>query len=262
MSRFLLSALLAGYVFLYLPIALLVVTSFNASRLTTVWTGFSTRWYVALLADRALIDAALLSLRIAAVSATIATVLGALAGIALARFARFRGRALFAALLAAPLVLPDLLIGLALLMLFVGVQMAIGWPERGAFTVTIAHATAAMAYVAVVVEARLHDAGTALEDAAMDLGASPLAAFAHVTLPLAAPALAAGWLLAFTLSLDDVVIASFVSGPGASTLPMVVFSTLRLGATPELNALATVILALVAGALLLGWAISARSRVS
>jgi putrescine transport system permease protein len=262
MSRFLRVCLLAGYAFLYVPIALLVATSFNASRLTTVWTDFSARWYAALLADRALIDAALLSLRIAAVSATIATVLGALAGIALARFARFRGRSLFAGLLAAPLVLPDLLIGLALLLLFVALQLATGWPERGAGTVTIAHATAAMAYVAVVVEARLHDSGTALEDAAMDLGATPLGAFAQVTLPLAAPALASGWLLAFTLSLDDVVIASFVSGPGASTLPMVVFSTLRLGATPELNALATVILALVAAALVLGWAISARSRAS
>jgi putrescine transport system permease protein len=259
MSRFLAGSLAAGYAFLYLPIALLVATSFNASRLTTIWTGFSTRWYAALLADQSLIDAALLSLRIAAVSATIATVLGALAGIGLARFARFRGRSLFAGLLAAPLVLPDLLIGLALLLLFVAIAQATGWPERGAGTVTIAHATAAMAYVAVVVEARLHDAGTVLEEAAMDLGAPPLAAFAHITLPLAAPALASGWLLAFTLSLDDVVIASFVSGPGATTLPMVVFSTLRLGATPVLNALATVILAVVAGALLLAWAISARA---
>ncbi|CAH2601451.1 putrescine ABC transporter membrane subunit PotI [Rhodovastum atsumiense] len=259
MSRLLLGWLLAGYAFLYLPIALLVATSFNDSRLTTVWTGFSTRWYAELLTDTALIEAALLSLRIAAVSATIATVLGALAGIALARLRRFRGRALFGALLAVPLVLPDLLIGMALLLLFVAVQTLLDWPARGAGTVTVAHATAAMAFVAVVVEARLHDAGTALEDAAMDLGASPLQAFFQITLPLAAPALASGWLLAFTLSLDDVVIASFVSGPGASTLPMVVFSTLRLGATPVLNALATVVLGLVALALLVVWVASGRS---
>ena len=260
MSRFLLAWLLGAYAFLYVPIGLLVATSFNNSRLTTVWTGFSTRWYAALFADDSLIAAALLSLRIAAVSATIATVLGALAGVALARLRRFRGRALFAGLLAAPLVLPDLLIGMALLLLFVAVQMVLDWPARGAGTVTVAHATAAMAFVAVVVEARLHDAGTALEDAAMDLGASPLLAFVHVTLRLAAPALVSGWLLAFTLSLDDVVIASFVSGPGASTLPMVVFSMLRLGATPVLNALATVVLGVVALALLVAWAVSGRAR--
>ncbi len=259
-SRLLLGWLLAGYSFLYLPIVLLVATSFNSSRLTTVWTGFSLRWYAALLTDQRLIEATLLSLRIAAVSATLATVLGGLAGYALARLGRFGGRGLFAGLLAAPLVLPDLLIGLALLLLFVGMEAAFGGPERGALTVTLAHATASLAYVAVVVEARLHDAGTALEDAATDLGASPLLAFFHVTLPLAAPALAAGWLLAFTLSLDDVVIASFVSGPGATTLPMVVFSTLRIGATPELNALATVILGVVTAALLLGWAVAGRRR--
>jgi putrescine transport system permease protein len=259
-SHLLLASLLGGFLFLYLPIVLLVVTSFNASRLTTVWTGFSLRWYAALLADQHLIEAALLSLRIAAVSATLATLLGGLAGYALARLGRFRFRGVFAGLLAAPLVLPDLLIGLALLLLFVAVEAAFGGPERGALTVTLAHATASLAYVAVVVEARLHDAGTALEEAAMDLGASPLQAFGHVTLKLAAPALAAGWLLAFTLSLDDVVIASFVSGPGATTLPMVVFSTLRIGATPELNALATVVMGVVSAALLLGWAVAGRRR--
>ena len=259
-SRLLPGCLFAGYVFLYAPIALLVATSFNSSRLVTVWSGFSFRWYMALLADQRLIEAALLSLRIAALSATLASLLGGLAGYALARLGRFRGRFLFAGLLAAPLVLPDLLIGLALLLLFVAAQAAFGGPERGALTVTLAHATASLAYVAVVVEARLHDAGTTLEDAAMDLGVSPLRAFLHITLPLAAPALAAGWLLAFTLSLDDVVIASFVSGPGATTLPMVVFSTLRVGATPELNALATLILAFVSAALLLGWAVLGRRR--
>ena len=258
MSALLRACLLAGYGFLYLPILLLVATSFNASRLTTVWTGFSLRWYAALLADARLIEAALLSLRIAAVAATLAMLLGGLAGYALARFGRFPARGLFAALLAAPLVLPDLLIGLALLLLFVAVQSQFGGPDRGALTVTLAHATASLSYVAVVVQARLHDAGTALEQAAMDLGATPLRAFLHVTLPLAAPALASGWLLAFTLSLDDVVIASLVSGPGATTLPMVVFSTLRLGATPQLNALASLILALVAAALLSGLLLSRR----
>ena len=242
-SRFLGTWLLAGYAFLYLPIVLLVMTSFNDSRLTTVWTGFSLRWFASLARNDALISAALLSLRIAAMAATGATILGGLAGLALVRAGRFPARTMFTGLLAAPLVLPDLLIGLALLLLFVAIQQQLGFPARGALTVVLAHVTAALAYVAVVIEARLAGSGTAQEQAAMDLGASPLVAFRRVTLPLLAPSLAAGWLLAFTLSLDDVVIASLVSGPGASTLPMVVFSSLRLGATPELNALATVILA-------------------
>jgi putrescine transport system permease protein len=255
-TRFLTAWLLAGFAFLYAPIALLVATSFNDSRLTTVWTGFSTRWFSTLAGDDELIAAAKLSLWIAAMAATGATLLGGCSGIALARLGRFRGRKMFAGLIAAPLVLPDLLIGLSLLLLFVAIQAVLGVPERGVATITIAHVTASLAYVAIVVEARLSGAGTALEDAAMDLGASPLEAFARITLPLLAPALLSGWLLAFTLSLDDVVIASFVSGPGASTLPMVVFSRLRLGTTPELNALATVILAVVGvglgGALLVG----------
>jgi putrescine transport system permease protein len=252
-SGFLLACLLGGYGFLYLPIALLVATSFNDSRLTTVWTGFSLRWFIALANDGTLADAAWLSLRIAALAATGATILGGLAGLALARAGKFRGRILFAGLLAAPLVLPDLLIGLALLLLFVATQQALGFPQRGAATIVIAHVTASLAYVAVVVEARLAGSGEVLEHAAMDLGAAPLTAFRRITLPLLAPALISGWLLAFTLSLDDVVIASLVSGPGATTLPMVVFSSLHLGATPELNALATVILAITAAALLLVW---------
>jgi putrescine transport system permease protein len=257
-SRFLGVCLLGGYAFLYAPIVLLVLTSFNDSRLTTVWTGFSLRWFAALAHDEVLVDAALLSLRIAGLAATIATVVGGLAGVALARLGRFRGRALFAGLLAAPLVLPDLLIGLALLLLFVAVQQATGFPERGAGTIVTAHVTASLAYVAVVVEARLAGGGEVLEQAAMDLGATPLVAFRRITLPLMAPALISGWLLAFTLSLDDVVIASLVSGPGASTLPMVVFSSLRLGATPELNALATVILAITALGLAAVWRVQRR----
>ncbi len=246
--------LLLGYAFLYVPVLLLVATSFNPNRLTTVLSGFSLRWYAALWADDKLIEAALLSLRIAALSATGATVLGTLAGYALARFGRFRGRGAFAALLSARLVLPDVLVGLSLLLLFVQMEQAVGWPAgRGALTIMLAHVSVSLSYVAVVIEARLADAGSELEDAAMDLGASPWAAFALVTLPLLGPALLSGWLLAFTLSLDDLVVATFVSGPGASTLPMVVFSALRLGVTPELNALATVILAVVSVALGGAW---------
>lgn len=243
--------LIVCYAFLYAPIGFLIAFSFNASRLVTAWSGFSLRWYVTLAHDPQLIAATLLSLRIAAASATLALIVGTLAGYALARFGRFRARAAFAAAVAAPLVLPEVITGLALLLLFVALEQAIGWPPgRGATTVTLAHASVSVAYVAVVVRARLADAGTLLEEAAMDLYATPFVAFALVTLPLMAPALAVGWLLAFTLSLDDVVVASFTSGPGASTLPMVVFSLTRLGVTPEIYALATVIVAVVAAILL------------
>jgi len=254
------ACLLGGYAFLYVPVLLLVATSFNPSRLTTVLTGFSLRWYVALWENEKLIEAAGLSLRIAALSATGATVLGTLAGYALARFGRFRGRGAFASLIGVRLVLPDVLVGLSLLLLFVQMEQSFGWPEgRGALTITLAHISVSLSYVAVVVEARLADAGTELEDAAMDLGASPASAFLRITLPLLGPALLSGWLLAFTLSLDDLVVATFTSGPGASTLPMVVFSALRLGVTPELNALATVILLLVTIALGGAWLLQSRS---
>ena len=257
--RFLPVALLAGYAFLYVPIALLVATSFNPSRLTTTLTGFSLQWYAVLWHDTKLIDAALLSLRIGAVSATGATLLGAMAGLALARFGRFTGRGLFASLISARLVLPDVLVGLSLLLLFIQMEQLVGWPQgRGALTITLAHISVSLAYVAVVVEARLADAGADLEDAAQDLGASPLQAFLRITLPLLAPALLAGWLLAFTLSLDDLVVATFTSGPGASTLPMVVFSTLKLGLTPELNALATILLLVVAACLGTAWLLHQR----
>ena len=261
-SRFLTGWLAGGLVFLYAPITLLAAMSFNGSRLTTVWTRFSLRWFVALAQDSALMEAAWLSLRIAVVSASAAMVLGGLAGAALAQLGGFRLRAVFAGLLAAPVVLPDLLIGLALLLLFVTLGELMGWPiARGTGTIILAHTTVGMAFVAVVVEARLAGADRALEEAAMDLGASPVRAFRDITLRTMAPALGAGWLLAFTLSLDDVVIASFVSGPGASTLPMVVFSMLRLGPTPVLNALATVFLGLV-GCVLFGvWRLT-RGRVA
>ena len=243
--------LIVCYAFLYAPIGFLMVFSFNDFRLVTSWSGFSTRWYAVLWHDQALIDAALLSLRIAAASASIACIVGAAAGFALARFGGFRGRSLFQVGLAVPLVMPEVITGLSLLLLFVTLEQVTGWPAgRGAGTVTVAHASVSVAYVAVVVRARLADAGIELEQAAMDLYAPPWKAFALITLPLMAPALVSGWLLAFTLSMDDVVVASFTSGPGASTLPMVVFSATRLGVTPEIYALATTIVALVATGLL------------
>jgi putrescine transport system permease protein len=244
------AALILGYAFLYAPIVFLVAFSFNDSRLVSSWTGFSTRWYASLAANDTLIDAALLSLRVAATSATVATVIGTIAGYALARFGRFTARGGFEAALAAPLVLPEVITGLSLLLLFVMLEQAVGWPPgRGALTVTLSHAALSVSYVAVVVRARLADAGTTLEEAAADLYAPPWRVFTRITLPLLAPALLSGWLLAFTLSLDDVVLASFTSGPGASTLPMVVFSMTRMGVTPELYALATVIVVSLAAGL-------------
>jgi putrescine transport system permease protein len=246
--------LVVCYAFLYLPIAFLIGFSFNDSRSVTAWSGFSLRWYRSLFHDQAMTESALLSLRIAAVSAFIALAIGTASGLALARFGRFRGRAGFEALLYAPLILPEVITGLALLLLFVVLENATGWPSgRGAATVTIAHASVSVAYVAVVVRARLADMGTALEDAAADLYAPPWKVFVLVTVPQLAPALVSGWLLAFTLSLDDVVVASFTSGPGATTLPMLVFSATRLGVTPEIYALATVIVAVAAVTSLVVW---------
>ncbi len=241
-----------GFAFLYLPILLMVLFSFNDSRMVTSFTGFSTHWYAALWENGPLMEALFLSLRIAAVSATTATILGTLAGFALARFRRFPGRAGFAAMMAAPLVMPEVITGLSLLLLFVAMEAAFGFPAgRGAGTVAVAHATFGAAYVAVVVQSRLADFDPSLEEAALDLGARPWTVFGTVTLPIIAPGVAAGWLLAFTLSLDDLVIASFVSGPGASTLPMVVFSAVRLGLTPELYALATLMVGVVGVGLVL-----------
>jgi putrescine transport system permease protein len=235
-----------GYAFLYVPVLLLIVYSFNESRLVTVWTGFSTQWYGELLRNQQLLDAAWLSIRIAATNATFAVVLGTLAANALVRHGRFRGRGGFELLLTAPLVMPDVIIGLSLLLLFVAMQQTLGWPDgRGFTTITIAHLTFSMAYVAVVVRARLAQMDRSLEEAAMDLGARPLTVYLRITLPLIAPALLSGWLLAFTLSLDDLVIASFVSGPGSTTLPMVIYSSVRMGVSPQINALATLIVLFV-----------------
>ena len=245
-STLVFSLLAFGYAFLYAPIVSLIVYSFNESRLVTVWAGFSTKWYVSLLHNEQLLGAAWVSLRIAVMNATIAVVLGTLAGVALVRFGRFRGRAALALMVGAPLVMPDVILGLASLLLFVAMEQLIGWPTgRGITTITIAHITFSMAYVAVIVQSRLVRLDPSLEEAALDLGARPWKVFFVITLPLIAPALAAGWLLAFTLSLDDLVIASFASGPGASTLPMVIYSSVRLGVSPEINALATLLVVLV-----------------
>ncbi len=253
-----------GYAFLYAPIALLVIYSFNESRLVTVWGGFSTRWYGEVLANERIVDAAWLSLSIAAMSATVAVLLGTPAGFALARFGRFSGRTVFAGLLAAPLVMPEVITGLSLLLLFVGLEESIGWPnERGMATIVIAHVSFTMPYVAIVVQARLAGFDRNLEEAALDLGARPLAVLRSITLPLTAPAIVAGWLLSFTLSFDDLVIASFVTGPGATTLPMLIFSSVRLGLSPQINALATMMLVAVSLCLVVAaWMMGRRQTVS
>ena len=249
-----LTALTLGLAFLYLPIVILVIYSFNASRLVAVWGGWSIRWYAALLNDRALLDAAFMSVRIALLSATLATVLGTLAAIALVRIRRFRGRLPFSALIYAPIVMPEVITGLSLLLLFVAVDF-----DRGFWTVTIAHTTITMCFVTLVVQARLVTFDRSLEEAAMDLGSPPLRTFLTITLPLIWPAIAAGWMLAFTLSLDDLVIASFTTGPGATTLPIRIYSDVRLGVKPEINAICTVMIAVVAMAIVLASLLTRRS---
>jgi putrescine transport system permease protein len=261
-TRFRAAALGFGFAFLYLPIALLVIYSFNASRLVTVWAGFSARWYGELFDNDAFGRAAATSLQVAALAASLALPLGTLAGFAMARLGRFPLRLLFGFTLVAPLVVPEVILGLSLLLLFVASQTLIGWPaSRGVLTITIAHATFGACFVCVVVRAQLAGFDRSLEEAALDLGARPLAVLWHVTLPVIRPALVSGWLLAFTLSLDDLVIASFVSGPSATTLPMAVFSSVRLGVSPQVNALATLFLlavfTLVAAA---GWVMTRQER--
>jgi putrescine transport system permease protein len=240
------TALGFGYAFLYLPIVLLVIYSFNASRLVTVWGGFSTKWYGELLNDQKILDAAWLSLKVALLNATISTFLGTLAAIVLVRFRRFAGRTLFTGMITAPLVMPEIITGLAMLLLFVSMEQAIGWPDgRSMTTIVIAHVTFSLSFVTVVVQSRLAQMDISLEEAAMDLGARPAKVFLVVTLPIIAPSLLAGWLLSFTLSIDDVVISSFVTGPGSTTLPIVIFSKVRLGVSPEINALASIVVAIV-----------------
>ncbi|MGB5628697.1 MAG: ABC transporter permease subunit [Woeseiaceae bacterium] len=253
-SPFIASVLAFGYAFLYIPLVLVVVYSFNDSRIATIWGGFSTRWYGELWQNEQILDAAFLSLRIALTSATLATVLGTMAGLALARFRRFKGRMLFSGMITSPMVMPEVITGLSLLLLFVALQQLTGWPgQRGFGTITIAHTTFSMAYVAIIVQSRLMSMDESLEEAAMDLGGHPLRVVFDITLPLIAPAMAAGWLLAFTLSLDDLVIASFVSGPGSNTLPMYIFSKVKLGVSPDINALATLIIGFVSIGVLAAW---------
>jgi putrescine transport system permease protein len=246
-SWFRLVALTLGFAFLYIPIVSLVVYSFNESKLVTVWAGFSTKWYGELLHNQQILGAAWLSLKIAAITASLAVVLGTLSGLVLARFGPFRGRTLLSGLTTAPLVMPEVITGLSMLLLFVTMEQLIGWPAgRGMTTIVIAHVTFTMAYVTVVVQSRLSQMDDSLEEAAMDLGARPSRVFFLITLPIIAPALMSGWLLAFTLSVDDLVTTSFVAGPGSSTLPMVIFSKVRLGVSPDINALATIVVSIVA----------------
>src|SRR6201986_4623147 len=240
-SRFNMASLTLGLVFLYLPIVILVIFSFNASRLVTVWGGWSLKWYREFFNDSAMIEAAWMSIRVGATSATIATVLGTLAAVALSRGENFKGRTLFSGMLYAPLVMPEVITGLSLLLLFVALNA-----ERGFWTVTFAHTTLTMCFVAVVVQSRLVSLDRSLEEAAMDLGCDPLRAFGLVTLPLILPAVAAGWMLAFTLSLDDLVIESFTTGPGSATLPIRIYSEVRLGVKPEINAICTLVIGFIA----------------
>ena len=243
---FVLSMLVFGYAFLYVPIFSVIVYSFNESTIASTWTGFSLRWYGEIFSNRQALEALWLSVRIAVVSATVATVLGTCGGIVLTRYRKFKGRLLFTGMIAAPLVMPEVITGLSLLLFFVWIESALGLTiGRGAFTITLAHITFSMAFVAVVIQARLAGQDTALEEAASDLGAKPFRVLMDITLPLLAPGMVAGWLLAFTLSLDDLVISSFVSGPGANTLPMYIFSRVKLGVKPDINALASIIILVV-----------------
>jgi putrescine transport system permease protein len=256
------TALVAGFAFLYLPIFILMFYSFNESRLVTVWSGFSTKWYFELFKDEQMMRAVWMSLKIAFLSASAAVILGTMASVIMVRFSRFRGKTLFTGMITAPLVMPEVITGLSLLLLFVTLAQVIGWPEgRGMMTIWIAHTTFCMAYVAVVVSSRLREMDRSLEEAAMDLGAGRFKVFSSITLPIVAPALFSGWLLAFTLSLDDLVIASFVSGPGSTTLPMVVFSSVRMGVSPKINALATLLVLAVSIATFIGWWLMRRQEL-
>ena len=249
-----------GFSFLYLPILLLMVYSFNASKLATVWSGFSTRWYGELFNNRQILDALWISLKVAFWTACAATVLGTMAAMVMTRMRRFPGKTLFGALITAPLVMPEVILGFSLMTLLVAMGGIPGFPSRGVTSIWIAHVTFTLSFVTVVVSSRLQELDRSLEEAAMDLGASRLKVFFQITLPIIAPALVAGWLLAFTLSLDDVVIASFVAGPNSTTLPMKVFSSVRMGIKPEINALATLMVLAVSIAAVIGWYITARTE--
>lgn len=246
-SKFLSISSLFGFIFLYAPILSLIIYSFNKSKLVTVWGGWSVKWYAELFNNQQIIDAAIVSLKVAFITATLSVILGVLAGYVLSRMGKFPGKLIVSGWISAPLIMPEVITGLSLLLLFVSLENLIGWPAgRGITTIIIAHTTFCMAYVAVIVQSRLSQMDDSLEEAAMDLGAKPHSLFFLITLPIISPAIISGWLLAFTMSLDDLVIASFVSGPGNSTLPMVIFSKIRLGVTPEVNALATIMILIVA----------------
>jgi putrescine transport system permease protein len=255
-SRFNVASVTLGLAFLYAPILLLVIYSFNESKLVTVWGGWSTRWYGALLQDEAMLDAAWTTLRLALISASVATVLGTMAAVALVRFGRFKGRSLFSGMIYAPLVMPDVITGLSLLLLFVALGVA-----RGFWTIVLAHITFSMCYVAIVIQSRLSTFDRSLEEAAQDLGCRPFKTFLVITLPIILPAVVAGWMLGFTLSLDDLVIASFTTGPGATTLPMKIYSQVRLGVTPEVNAVCTILIALVATGVVIASIVSRRREL-
>jgi putrescine transport system permease protein len=252
---FLITMLCFGFAFFYIPILSMIVYSFNGSRLATVWGGFSTKWYVSLLSNRQVLKAAILSIEIAVLSATVATILGTMAGIAMARFKRFRGRTLFSGLVTAPLVMPEVITGIASLMLFILMAEYIGWPAtRGFTTVTLAHITFSMVFVTTIIHSRLVQADEAIEEAAMDLGSRPWQVMKDITLPVISPAILSGWLLAFTISLDDVVITNFTTGPGTTTLPILIWSKVKLGVTPDINALATITVVIVGiGVFVAGW---------
>jgi putrescine transport system permease protein len=245
-SWFVIFWLVVVFAFLYAPIVSVVVYSFNASKLVTVWAGWSTKWYFELAKDRQIIDAAILSLEVAAISSTLATILGTIAGYVLVRFPKFLGRTAFSGMVNAPLVMPEVITGLSMLLLFISMEQLIGWPQgRGLTTVIIAHTTFTLSYIAVVMRSRFLVLDLSLEEAAQDLGAKPFKVFFVITLPIVAPAIVSGWLLGFTISLDDLVITAFTNGPGTTTLPQVVFSKVRLGLDPKINALATIIIAVV-----------------
>ncbi len=258
---FLITCLCFGFAFFYIPILSMIVFSFNRSRLATVWGGFSTQWYGKLFDNDQVWRAAVLSVEIALVSATFATILGTLAGLALARFKRFRGRMLFSGLVTAPLIMPEVITGISSLMLFIMMAEWIGWPgQRGFTTITIAHITFSMTYVATIVQARLTSMDMSVEEAAMDLGSKPWQVLKDVTLPIISPAILSGWLLAFTISLDDVVITNFTSGPGSTTLPLLIWSKVKLGVTPDINALATIIVCLVGAGVITAGVILTRTE--
>lgn len=250
------TSLTLGFAFLYLPMVILVIYSFNSSKLVTVWAGFSTKWYGELMQNEAFLDAAWVTIKVAVVSSTFATVLGTLAAYVLVRAGRFWGRTLFSGMIYAPLVMPEVITGLSLLLLFIGIGL-----DRGVITIILAHTTFSMCYVSVVVSSRLATFDMSLEEAALDLGSTPFEAFRLVTLPIIAPAVISGWLLAFTLSLDDLVIASFTSGPSATTLPIKIFSAVRLGVSPEINALSTIMIAIVTIGVISASLISKRAAV-